>query len=133
VSESVNIQLIKELYAAMGQSTMDAVLALLSDDVEFVVPGPASVGAAGTWRGHAGVRECLRLLRGGQENQSIEFLDFIAEHDKVVVLLHVRARSLATGKSFESDIVHLFTIRDGKITRLLDFFDTFALADAHRS
>ena len=116
----------------MGQSSADAALALLSEDVQFVVPGPPAVGAAGTWRGHAGVKECLGLLRSGQENQAVEFLEFVAQDDKVVVLLHVRARVHATGKLFESDIVHFFTISDGKIARLVDFFDTYALADAHR-
>jgi ketosteroid isomerase-like protein len=132
VSEPANVQLVKDLYQAMAQPTADAVLALLCEDVQFVVPGPPSVGAAGTWRGHAGVQERLDPLRSGQENQAVEFLEFVAQDDKVVVMLHVKARVHATGKVFESDIVHLFTIKDGKIARLVDFFDTFALVDAHR-
>ena len=56
----------------------------------------------------------------------------VAQGDHVVVLLHVVARARATGRSFESDIVHFFTFRDGRITRLLDFFDTAALVEANR-
>jgi ketosteroid isomerase-like protein len=78
------------------------------------------------------VQECLGLLHRGQENQAIEFLDFVAQDDKVAVMLHVKASVHATGKVFESDIAHFFTIRDGKIARLVDLFDTFALAEAHR-
>jgi len=130
---NTNLQLIKRLYDAMQRSDMPGALALMSDDVVFVVPGPSSVGAAGTWRGHDGVQECFRRLREGQENQSVEFLEFVADDDKVVVLLHVKAKALSTGKVFESDIVHFFKIRNGKIVSLLDFFDTAALAAAHRA
>jgi ketosteroid isomerase-like protein len=49
--DSANVQKIKRLYAAMGQPTLDEALALLTDDVEFVVPGTPGEGAAGTWRG----------------------------------------------------------------------------------
>ena len=31
-----------------------------------------------------------------------------------------------------SDIVNMFTVTDGKVSRLLDFFDTAALVEAYR-
>ena len=132
MSEQANVTLVKQLYDSMSKGDLNAVLGLMTDDVEFVVPGPAEIGAAGTWRGPGGVRDCFVRLREVQENQSIEIREFIAQGDHVVVLLHVVARARATGRSFESDIVHFFTFRHGRITRLLDFFDTAALVDANR-
>jgi ketosteroid isomerase-like protein len=133
VNGSANVQVIRQLYDAMARSDIERVLELLSEDVTFVVPGPPGVGAAGIWRGHDGVQACLRKLRADQENQSVEIVEFVAERDKVVVLLHVKAKSLGTGKTFESDIIHYFTIKDGQIVSLLDFFDTAALVEAHRA
>lgn len=78
------------------------------------------------------MRDCFVRLREAQENQSIDIREFVAQGDKVVVLLHVVAKARATGKKFESDIVHVFTIRDARIATLLDFFDTAALVDANR-
>jgi len=126
-----NAQIIRRLYAAMGKPTLDETLQLLTEDVEFVVPGTPGLGAAGTWRGADGVCECMRRLRQGQETQSFEVHEFVSEGDHVVVRLHVRGKVIATGKSFESDIIHFFTLRDGKVARLLDFFDTAALAAAY--
>jgi len=57
----------------------------------------------------------------------------VAEADRVVVLLHVAATVLSTGKMFESDIIHFFTVKDGKIVSLRDFFDTAAVVEATRS
>ncbi len=52
MNASANVELVKQLYEAMGRSDMERVFELLSEDVTFVVPGRPGVGAAGTWRGH---------------------------------------------------------------------------------
>jgi ketosteroid isomerase-like protein len=125
------VLVVKQLYEAMGRSDMERIFELLSEDVTFVIPGRPGIGAAGTWRGHDGVQACLRKLQADQENESVQVVEFVAERDKVVVLLHVKGKSLASGKTFETDIIHYFTIKDGRIVSLLDFFDTAALLDAH--
>jgi ketosteroid isomerase-like protein len=79
------------------------------------------------------MRECFRRLRAGQESLSTEPLLFVAEGEQVLVRLWARARVQATGKLFESEIIHLFTFRDGKVARLLDYFDTAAVAAAYRA
>jgi len=50
----------------------------------------------------------------------------------VVSRLHAAAVVRANGRRFESDIVHMFTVTDSKVSRLLDFFDTAALVEAYR-
>ena len=132
MSADANVTLVKQLYDSMSKGDLNAVLELMTDDVEFVVPGPAEIGAAGTWRGPSGVRDCFARLREAQQNESIDIREFVAQGNHVVVLLHVVARARATGRSFESDIVHFFTFRNGHIRRLLDFFDTAALVEANR-
>jgi len=132
MSEAANVQLSKELYDRLGKGDLETALGLMTDDVTFVVPGPPGIGAAGTWRGHNGVRECFARLREAQENQSTDVRKFVAQGNTVVVLLHVIAKARSTGKRFESDLVHFFTLRDARISNLIDFFDTAALVDAYQ-
>jgi uncharacterized protein len=132
MSEAANVQLIKEFYDTLGKGDLETALALLTDDVTFVVPGPPGIGAAGTWRGRSGVRECFVRLQEAQETQSIDVREFVAQGNAVVVLMHVIATARSTGKRFESDLVHFFTVRDARIANLIDFFDTAALVDAYR-
>jgi ketosteroid isomerase-like protein len=132
MSETANVQLIRQLYETMGKGDLDAVLAMMTDDVTFVVPGPPGLGAAGTWRGHKGVRTCFVRLRDAQDNQQVDVREIVAQGNTVVVLLHAVARIRSTGKTFESDIAHYLTIRNGRIASLLDFFDTAALVEAYR-
>jgi ketosteroid isomerase-like protein len=124
-------QVIDALYDAMKSGDTARTLSMLSADVEVVVPGPAGVGAAGQWRGIDGARECFRRLGEGQETEHVEFFERIAEGTTVDSRLHVRAVVKKTGKRFESDIVHIFTVSNGKVIRLLDFFDTAALVAAY--
>jgi len=60
---------------------------------------------------------------------SLEFLrfepgEFIARGDKVVALGHFVGSMKATGRSFESDWAMVFTVRDGLITRFMEFADS---------
>jgi uncharacterized protein len=125
-------EVIERLYAAMQARDIEGVLGWLSENVLIVVPGPPGLGAAGAWHGHTGARECLRRLGEGQVTERLERLEQIAEGSTVVSRLHAAAVVRATGRRFETDIVHMFTVTDGKVSRLLDFFDTAALVEAYR-
>jgi ketosteroid isomerase-like protein len=128
---SAKIDIIRRLYAAMGQPTLDEALSLMTETVELVVPGPAGLGAAGTWRGPDGVRECFRRLRESQENVRLDISHMVSDGANVVVRLQVAARVLSTGAVFESEIIHFFEFEGDRVSRLVDFFDTAALKRAY--
>jgi ketosteroid isomerase-like protein len=128
-----NVQIVRDLYGALARGDMAAAVALLTEDVRLVVPGPPGVGVAGTWHGHDEVQQCFRRLGESQRNEALEIQEIVADDERVVVLLHVVANVLATGKTFESDIVHFFTLNAGRIVSVRDFFDAPALADASSS
>jgi len=127
------LEVIERLYAAMQAGDIEGVVGWLSEDVLIIVPGPPGWGAAGDWHGHTGARECLRRLGEGQVTERLEFLERIADGPFVVSRIHAAAVVRATGRRFESDIVHMFTVTDGRVSRLLDFFDTAALVAAYRA
>lgn len=124
-------EVIDALYGAMKSGDIEGVLALLSEDVELVIPGLPGVGAAGHWRGRDAARECFRRLGEGQVTERLDFFERIVFGNTVVSRLHVTAVAKKTGKRFESDIAHFFTVVDGKVTRLLDFFDTAVVREAY--
>ena len=130
MGEVENVELVRKLYDVMGRPNLEGLAELVTADVELVVPGPPQLPMAGVWRGISGVQQCLQTLRQAQENLAMEFLDFVADGDTVVVRLHAKARVHKTGRVFESDIVHFFKIRDGRIALLQDFLDTHAVVDA---
>jgi ketosteroid isomerase-like protein len=55
--------------------------------------------------------------------------EFIPAGDKVAVLGWERSQA-RSGKVFESEWVHIFTVRDGRIVRFWGMYDTQASAEA---
>jgi ketosteroid isomerase-like protein len=56
----------------------------------------------------------------------------MAFDDKVLALGNERVAVRATGKIFETEWAHLFTMQDGKIVKLREYYDTATMAAAFR-
>jgi uncharacterized protein len=66
------------------------------------------------------------------ETQQFEPRQFIAQDDTVVVLGHERHRVKSTGRSYEGEWVQVFTLRDGKVVKYREYFDTAGALTAFR-
>jgi len=127
-----NGELVQSFYANFQAGDIEAVLTLLSPDFELVYSGPSVIPSAGTWKGHEGFRNWAQVaLQGHLPPKSLNFEEFIVEGNKVVVPGHVALHVKTTGKTCETDFLHLFTVHGGKLTSWRDFFDTFAVAEAY--
>jgi ketosteroid isomerase-like protein len=134
MADKGNAELVQSFYANFQAGNIDAVLALLSPDFELVYSGPSVIPSAGRWSGHEGFRGWARAaLQGHLPPQSVNFEEFIVQGDKVIVPGHVKLRVKTTDKTCETDFLHFFTVRGGKLTSWRDFFDTFAVAQAYTS
>lgn len=131
MSAEDNTQVVKNFFAAIGHGDKDALKALVSEDLEWILPGK-DWPLAGTRRGHAGLAEQFRLHDEGLETNFIEAREFVAQGDRVMVIGYAEGRILATDKHFKDDWVFAITVRDGKITYIREYIDTQALADASR-
>jgi len=125
MSERDNVELVKGLYSAFVQGDMQALLGLFADDLDFRHPMPQSIWPwAGTRRGRQGVAEFFAGLSETLEYERVEPQEFIAQNDRVAVLLFERTRVKATGVVFEISEVHVYKLRNGKVVQLMVFEDT---------
>ncbi|KAB0636167.1 nuclear transport factor 2 family protein [Burkholderia latens] len=133
MSEQANVQLVQHAYAAFGRADIDGILRTLSDSIDWFIPGPADVVPfAGRRQGPREVAAFFAALASAQTAERFEPLEFIASGDRVVVLGTQRWRVHSTGRTYEDDWVHLFTIHCGKIAAFVEYHDTEAEAAAHR-
>jgi ketosteroid isomerase-like protein len=130
--EQENTQMVMDLYAAFGRGDLPAVLAALADDVEWVVPGPADIPMAGTRRGKQAVQAWFGTVAANLTFQVFEPREFIAQGDTVVALIYAEATARRTDRTIAAHEAHVWTCRDGKITRHQAFQDTAAIAAAYR-
>ena len=133
MSEQNNTALIQDLYAAFGRGDIPAILSRLADDVEWTTEGPSAIPYAGKLTGPAKVRGFFEALGGTQDNMKLTTESYIAQGDKVATTGRYSGVVKATGKRFDCAVAHIFTIRDGKVIRFLDFMDTAHMADAYLS
>ncbi|MGR9221090.1 nuclear transport factor 2 family protein (plasmid) [Rhizobium leguminosarum] len=123
-----NIQTVKDFFAAIGRGDKEAMLALVAEDIEWIIPGK-DWPLAGTYRGHAGLADLLETASGSMET-STEPREFVAQGDRVLVVGFASGRVTATNKPFEDDWIFALTVRDGRLTSIREYIDTQALARA---
>ena len=123
-----NIQTVKDFFAAIGRGEREALLALVAEDIEWIIPGE-DWPLAGTRHGHAGLANLLETASRSMET-STEPREFVAKGDWVLVVGYAKGKIKATNKTFEDDWVFAITVRDGKLTSIREYIDTQALARA---
>jgi uncharacterized protein len=133
MSEQQNLQLVQEFYSAFQQGNAAGVLSTFADDVDWFIPGPKDIiSLAGQRQGREQIAQFLAKLAQMQDPEQFELREFVAQGDKAVALEHYQWRIKSTGRSYESDWVHAFTIHEGKISKFEEYLDTHAWAAAYR-
>jgi uncharacterized protein len=130
--EAENTKLVKDAYAAFQRGDIQAVLATLSDDVEWqaVIGTEGVVPTSGLRRGRAGVGEFFQQLSTSTTFEAFEPREFIAQGDQVAVIGRYKGKALPTGKLYDSEWVMVFTVRNGKVVRFREFADSRQLVAA---
>lgn len=131
MSEQENIKLVQQAYENFKSGDIQSLLGLLADDVSWQLPEIENVPFAGKRQGRESVGQFFSTVAGSQDVKSFEPREFVAQGDKVVALGSYTWRVKSTGREFGGEWVHVFTIRDGKVTGFHEYTDTAAAAAAY--
>lgn len=127
-----NIELVLQLYDAFSKKNINVILKLLSDEVEWGEPENPYNPAGGTRKGHAGFMEWLNIGKEAEDILVLEPKRFLCDNDSVAVIGYMKCKAKITGKIYESDFVHFVVIKDNKIAKFQEFFDTYIAGEAFR-
>jgi ketosteroid isomerase-like protein len=133
MDEARNTKIVQDVYAAFGRGDIPAVLAVMDPGVEWTPVIGSRVPTSGTRHGRDGVTEFFQHLGASLDFERFEPQESVAQRDKVVTLGHSIGRWKATGRSFETDWVMVFTLRNGLITRFMEFVDSAGVNEAFAS
>ena len=123
-----NIRMIKGVYDAFNRGDIQGLLAVLTDDVDWIFPGPAGViPYAGRIKGPAAVSTFFKILAEHEEVQAYDPRDFIANKNAVVACGYYRSRIRATGRMLEGEWAQVWRLRAGKVEGLHSYVDTAAM------
>ena len=133
MAEQENLQIVQEAYAAMGRGDMQALLNAMSDDMDWQIFGPEDIiPVAGRRHGREQVAQLFSSIGDVVEIQEFEPREFIAQGDNVVALGYERTKVKSTGRVFENNWSHVWTVRGSKVVRFREYWDTAAGAAAFR-
>jgi ketosteroid isomerase-like protein len=134
MSEDANVRMLVSAYSSFKKGDIESVLKILTENVEWTTPGPPELmPIAGRRRGRQEVAEFFATLKKQEDVELFEPQEYIAQRDKVVALIKYRGRVRATGKTVESNLVHIFTFVNGKIKSFQEYYDTAATLDAYKA
>jgi len=101
-------------------------------DPEIVLTVASSLPHGGEWLGHDGFLKMCETFRGAWNHIDGGHLDYFdGGDDRVIIVVDPTFQSKATGKTIHHRMVEIFSVQNGKITRLVPYYwDTALLVEA---
>lgn len=130
--KKVNVDLVLKLYDFFSKKEINKILELLDQDVEWSEPDNPFNPAGGTRNGHAGFLEWLNIGKEAEDILVLEPKKFLTDNDSVAVVGYMKCLAKRTGKIYESDFGHFISIKDNKIYKFQEFFDTYLAGESFR-
>ena len=113
-----NGKLIAEAYQAFAAGDVPAVLARLSEDITWHVPGRSPL--SGDYKGHDGVLEFFgRSIELSGGTLRVDADEILADGERVVVLSTVSAER--NSQAWSSGEVHVWRVVDGRAVEFVEF------------
>ncbi len=122
-----DLETVRKGYAAFSSGDMDTLMSLYHDDAVHIVPGASQISGA-----HKGKENILGLygklfeLSGGTLRIQLEHV--LSDGGNRVVSIHTSSVD-KDGETITQTEALLFTLVDGKVTEIQDFFADIALND----
>jgi len=129
MSDAENTKVVRDAYAAFGRGDITTLLGYMTDDVQWqpVIGTGTHVPFSGARTGKAAVAEFFKQVAETEDFEQFEPREFVAQGDMVVAIGHYRAKTKATGRTFDSPFAMVFTLRNGKIAAFREFTDSAAI------
>ena len=116
-----NVEIVARLVDAWNQANVEAMLALFDPECEVIFP--PEVPEPGPFHGHTELREWAEGFLAAWESHHAEVVELIEADHSIVAILHLIGQGSGSGIEMDETDAHVFTFRDGKVTRWRNFSD----------
>lgn len=126
-----NRDIIMALYEGFAVGDIDAIVSLMAADIVWREAEHNKLADRNPYIGPGAIVEGV-FARVGEDFDEfeVEIGHVVEDGDTVVMQGRYRARAKASGAEINPQIVHWWTVKDGKIAAFQQHVDTFALARA---
>lgn len=120
------LSVVQKVYGAFGRQDVPGILDLISEQVDWEFVGSPQLSYAGPRRNKKEVADFFSAVPAADRIHAFEPREFIEAGEHVTVLGWEHSTAIDTGKDFKTEWVHVFTVKDGHVTRWRGFFNTAA-------
>jgi ketosteroid isomerase-like protein len=117
-----NVELVRTLLSAFDRADYEATLEALDPEIEWQVPPGIAIGRE-VYRGRDEVQKGFAEWLAAWDTYRFEADEFLDHGDHVVVGGMQIGRGLGSGVEVRFPTFHVFTLRDGKVTRHRSYRD----------
>ena len=129
-----SIQVIKDLFSAIGRRDIPAILNCLDENVDWQSPATGTTVKEISWskprHGKTEVSAFFNEVRSKLILDDMAYKTIMADGDHVVAEGSIRGNVISTGCFFRADFAMVFTIRNGKIVHFRNYYDSAEIAAA---
>jgi hypothetical protein len=128
--EDLHRQCIVGFLDAFYSGDIEGALAFCNDDIDFVAHAPVDIlPHMGHRHGKAEVAEMWKIVHARYSSMRHEIPMMVAEKDNVAATIRVFFRKRSNDRVVQIDIADFYTLRDGRISQIHQFLDSFDLVE----
>jgi ketosteroid isomerase-like protein len=127
-----NLELVKHLYNSFNNKKIEEIIKILHPKVEWGEPENPYNPAGGRRYGIDGFLEWISIGKQNEEILQLNITKMFSDESTVAVIGNMECLAIPTGKTYKSDFVHIIEIRENKILKFQEFFDTYIAGEAFR-
>ena len=117
--------LIERAYESRRMGDIEAIMAFFHPESTFTLAGSNQhSAAAGRAQGHGALRTTLAGLIETFEFIERDIISLVIDGEKAAVHCRVKLRFIPKDRTVTTDLLDLWTFRDGKVVELIEFIDT---------
>jgi len=114
-----SIAALRDAYAAFNRGDMDAAVASLDSDIDWIEP--KEFPGCGAYRGRESAKQYLAQSRAAWAELISEPEQFIPVGNRIVVLVHARVRAKGGAEWQDVRLADVYTFQDGKAIQMRAF------------
>jgi ketosteroid isomerase-like protein len=126
-----NVKVVREIYNAFAKGDIPSVLGKFGKQIEWREADNSTYADRNPYVGPQAVLEGVFMRLGSEWNGfTVEPSAILDAGEYVVTLGHYSGTAKKTGKSVHAQMVHVWSIEDGKAVKFQQYTDTKQFADA---
>lgn len=130
MQQQKNIEAIQQIYGFFGTGNIPSILNTLTDDVVWIDPGFPHIPYAGKRSGKSEVAQFFPEMGKTITFTHFNPQEFFADGDAVFVKGFFAGKNNSTSKTFETEWLMIWRLKDGKVYFYQAYIDTRSVAAA---